>query len=64
MACSQQTNFKYDKDRIPSNWFQAKAFKFYSESSANINQFLIKRVSTVKSLGVHIDENLTWECHQ
>ena len=22
-----------------------------------------KRVSTVKSLGVHIDENLTWECH-
>jgi len=21
-----------DKDRIPSDWFQAKAFKFYSES--------------------------------
>ena len=28
-----------------------------------INQFPIKQVSTVKSLGVHIDENLTWECH-
>ena len=21
------------------------------------------QVSTVKSLGVHIDENITWECH-
>ena len=30
---------------------------------AAINQFPIKQVSTVKSLGVHIDENLTWECH-
>ena len=30
---------------------------------AAINQFPIKEVSTVKSLGVHIDENLTWECH-
>ena len=28
-----------------------------------INQFPIKRVSTVKSLGVQIDENLTWGCH-
>ena len=31
--------------------------------TASINQFPIKQVSTVKSLGVHIDENLTWECH-
>ena len=30
--------------------------------TAPINQFPIKQVS-VKSLGVHIDENLTWECH-
>ena len=30
---------------------------------ASINQFLIMQVSTVKSLAVHIDENLTWECH-
>jgi len=21
VACSQQTNFKYDKDRIPTDWF-------------------------------------------
>jgi len=28
-----------------------------------INQFPIKKVSTVKSLGIHIDENLTWEFH-
>ena len=63
MACSQQTNFKYDKDRIPPDWFQAKAFNFTVNPTANINQFPIKRVSTVRSLGVHIDENLTWECH-
>jgi len=31
--------------------------------TATINQFPIKQVWTVKSLGVHIDENLTWECH-
>ena len=36
---------------------------FTVNPTANINQFPIKRVSTVKSLGVHIDENLTWECH-
>ena len=27
-----------------------------------INQFPIKQVWTSKSLGVHIDENLSWEC--
>ena len=31
--------------------------------TVTINQFPIKQVSTVKSLGVHIDENRTWECH-
>ena len=36
---------------------------FTVNPTANINQFPLKRVSTVKSLGVHIDENLTWECH-
>ena len=36
---------------------------FTVNPTANINQFPIKQVSTVKSLGVHIDENLTWECH-
>ena len=30
--------------------------------TVTINQFPIKQVSTVKSLGVHIDE-VTWECH-
>ena len=28
-----------------------------------INRFLIKHVSTSKSLCVHIDGNLSWECH-
>jgi len=31
--------------------------------TATINQFPIKQVSTVESLGMHIDENLTWKCH-
>ena len=30
--------------------------------TVTINHFPIKQVSTVKSLGVHIDEKLTWEC--
>ena len=34
-----------------------------AKPTASINQFPIKQVSTVKSLGVHIDENFTWECH-
>jgi len=36
---------------------------FTVNPTANIDQFPIKRVSTVKSLGAHIDENLPWECH-
>ena len=28
-----------------------------------INKFPIKHISTSKSLGVHIDGNLSWECH-
>ena len=31
--------------------------------TTTINEVSIKQVSTVKSLGVYIDENLTWECH-
>ena len=37
--------------------------KTTTKPTATINQFPIKQVSTVKSIGVHIDENLTWECH-
>ena len=32
---------------------------FTANPIATINQFLIKQVSTVKSFGVHVDENLT-----
>ena len=28
-----------------------------------INRFLIEQVSTSESLGVYINENLSWECH-
>ena len=34
-----------------------------AKTTSSINQFPVKQVSKVKSLGVHIDENLTWECH-
>ena len=34
-----------------------------ANSAVTINLLPIKQVSTVKSLGVHINENLTWECH-
>ena len=34
-----------------------------AKPTASINQFPIKQVSTVKSSRVHINENLTWECH-
>ena len=34
-----------------------------AKATASVNQFPINQASTVKSLGVHIDENLTWECH-
>jgi len=32
-------------------------------ANIKINQFPVKHVLATKSLGVHIDENLTWECH-
>ena len=40
-----------------------KLLKFTAKHTATINKVPIKQVSTVKSLGVYIDENLTWECH-
>ena len=40
-----------------------RLLNFTAKPTASINQFPIKQVSTVRSLGVHIDENLTWECH-
>ena len=39
-----------------------RLLKTTTKLTATSNQFPIKQVS-VKSLGVHIDENLTWECH-
>ena len=40
-----------------------RLLKSTAKPTATINQFPIKQVSTVKSSGVHIDGNLTWECH-
>ena len=31
--------------------------------SFSINDHPVKQVSSVKSLGVHIDQNMSWECH-
>ena len=42
---------------------EQRLLNFTAKPTASINRFPIKEVLTVKSLGVHIDENLTWECH-
>ena len=42
---------------------EQRLLKFTAKPTATINEVPIKQVSTVKSLGVYIDENLTWECH-
>ena len=36
---------------------------FNSSPSLTINDVPVKQVSHTKSLGVHIDENLTWNVH-
>ena len=52
---------KYDKEFFLIS--SKQRLNSTANPTAKINQFPIKQVSTVKSLGVHIDENLTWECH-
>ena len=39
-----------------------RLFNSAANPTVTINQFPITQVSTVKCLGVHIDENLAWEC--
>ena len=63
MACSQQTNSKKAKTEFLLIGSKQRLLHFTANPITAINQFPIKQVSTVKSLGVHIDENLTWECH-
>ena len=40
-----------------------RLLKSTAKPTATINEVPIKQVSTVKSLSVYIDENLTWECY-
>ena len=40
-----------------------RSLKSTAKPIATINQFPIKQVSTIKSIGVHIDKNFTWESH-
>jgi len=40
-----------------------RLLNFTVTPTAKMSQFPIKQVSNVKSLGVHINENLTWESH-
>ena len=42
---------------------EQRLLNFTAKPTASINRFPIKEVLTAKSLGVHIGENLTWECH-
>ena len=48
---------------VLSKGYQYNVLNSTVNPTATINQFSIKQVSIVNSLGVHIDENLTWECH-
>ena len=40
-----------------------RLFKSTAKPTTTINEVPVKQVLTVKSLGVHIDANFTWECH-
>ena len=40
-----------------------KLSKLSETPSFMINDHSVMQVSTAKSLGVHIDQNLSWECH-
>ena len=40
-----------------------KLSKLSETPSFMINDHPVMQVSTAKSLGVHIDQNLSWECH-
>ena len=40
-----------------------RMLNFTSSPAIKINQIPVKQVSATKSLGVYIDENLTWEHH-
>ena len=55
-----QTHIEPVEDRIPSNNFKAITS---DNPSLTINTFPIEQVSSTKSLGVSIDENLSWNTH-
>ena len=40
-----------------------KLSTFPEITSFSINDYPVKQVSSTKSLGVHIDQNMNWECH-
>ena len=41
-----------------------KLLTFPQIPSSSINDHLVKQVSSTESLGVHIDQNMNWECHK
>ena len=40
-----------------------KLSTFHEIPSFSINDHPVKQVSSTKSLGVHLDQNMNWECH-
>ena len=64
MACSEQT---YTINTTKTEFLLIGSRQRLSTLERNpiieINKSPIKQVSTSKSLGVHIDGNLSWECH-
>jgi hypothetical protein len=53
---------KNRKNRVYDYWFspENKSYRWGSEMNIKINDNKINRVDFVKSLGVHIDEHLSW----
>ena len=63
MACSEQTYTNTTKTQFLLIGSRQRPSTLERNPIIEINKFLIKHVSNSKSLGVHIDGNLSWECH-
>jgi len=40
-----------------------KLSQFMESPSPTINENAVEQVSSAKFLGVHVDQNINWECH-
>ena len=65
MATGESPKFKYSENRIYDNQFSPKTTNEYKYIHINIKieNNRIKRVASAKSLGVTVDERLSWDKH-